>query len=81
VHKTPSISPPEVFALISYPACLWACWHMYIHTKINPDTNSDLLWASCGGGGGTFGIVTSMEVKIHTLPNGGTLNGFVVRAL
>jgi len=54
---------------------------MYIHTKINPDTNSDLLWASCGGGGGTFGIVTSMEVKIHTLPNGGTLNGFVVRAL
>ena len=26
--------------------------------------NPDLLWASCGGGGGNFGIVTSMRLKV-----------------
>ncbi|KAI1343001.1 hypothetical protein F5Y15DRAFT_371685 [Xylariaceae sp. FL0016] len=29
----------------------------------SPTSHSDLFWALCGGGGGTFGIVTSMVVK------------------
>ncbi|KAK7191755.1 hypothetical protein DPSP01_007209 [Paraphaeosphaeria sporulosa] len=30
-----------------------------------PTVNSDLYWALLGGGGGTFGIVTSAVVKVH----------------
>lgn len=30
-----------------------------------PTENSDLFWALGGGGGGTFGIVTSVIVKVH----------------
>ena len=30
-----------------------------------PTTNSDLYWAMLGGGGGTFGVVTSAVVKVH----------------
>jgi hypothetical protein len=30
-----------------------------------PEVNSDLYWAMLGGGGGTFGIVTSAVVKVH----------------
>lgn len=29
--------------------------------------NTDLLWASCGGGGGNLGIVTSFTVKMLSL--------------
>ena len=31
----------------------------------NPRKNKDLYWALAGGGGGTYGIVTSMTVKAH----------------
>ncbi|GAP90251.1 putative FAD binding domain-containing protein [Rosellinia necatrix] len=31
----------------------------------SPNTNSDLYWALCGGGGGTYGIVLSMTVKAY----------------
>lgn len=30
-----------------------------------PEVNSDLYWAMLGGGGGTFGIVTSSVLKVH----------------
>jgi hypothetical protein len=29
------------------------------------DSNQDLYWALCGGGGGTYGVVISMTVKLH----------------
>ena len=31
----------------------------------SPSRNSDLYWALCGGGGGTYAIVLSMTVKVH----------------
>ena len=27
--------------------------------------NKDLFWASCGGGGGNFGVVTSMQITVY----------------
>jgi hypothetical protein len=36
-----------------------------------PTQNSDLYWALSGGGGGTFGVVTSMVVKAHQAANVG----------
>lgn len=30
-----------------------------------PSVNSDLYWAMLGGGGGTFGVITSAVVKVH----------------
>ncbi|KAL7544310.1 hypothetical protein ACHAWF_007693 [Thalassiosira exigua] len=38
---------------------------------VNENQNQDLFWASCGGAGGTFGIVTSMTLRLHILPNEG----------
>lgn len=31
----------------------------------SPSVNSDLYWALCGGGGGTYGVVTSMTTKAY----------------
>ncbi|MES1041176.1 FAD-binding oxidoreductase [Peribacillus simplex] len=33
--------------------------------KANRKINSDLFWACCGGGGGNFGIVTSLTFRVH----------------
>jgi hypothetical protein len=35
------------------------------HMKISPTTAPDLFWAFRGGGGATFGVVTSITVKAH----------------
>ncbi|PSC68846.1 FAD-linked oxidase [Micractinium conductrix] len=41
--------------------------------KANKTHHSDLLWASCGGGGGTLGIATSFDFNVTRLPNDGRL--------
>lgn len=35
--------------------------------KANKNHNSDLFWACCGGGGGNFGIVTSLTFKVQPI--------------
>jgi FAD/FMN-containing dehydrogenase len=35
---------------------------------VNPCTSPDLFWALKGGGGGTFGIVTKVTLRLHDLP-------------
>ncbi|PEL11964.1 FAD-binding oxidoreductase [Bacillus sp. AFS017336] len=37
--------------------------------KANKKQNSDLFWACRGGGGGNFGIVTSLKFKVHPISN------------
>jgi FAD/FMN-containing dehydrogenase len=34
----------------------------------NPCTNPDLFWALKGGGGGTFGVVSNLTLRLHDLP-------------
>jgi hypothetical protein len=34
----------------------------------NATTNPDLFWALKGGGGGTFGVVTKITLRLHDLP-------------
>ncbi|MFJ7730915.1 FAD-binding oxidoreductase [Lysinibacillus sp. NPDC097231] len=35
--------------------------------QANRQKNSDLWWASCGGGGGNFGIITALTFKLHPI--------------
>jgi FAD/FMN-containing dehydrogenase len=42
---------------------------VYVHAETHPD----LMFASCGGGGGTFGVVTSLTFNINILPNDGSV--------
>jgi len=44
--------------------------------QVDKDHHPDLFWASCGGGAGTFGIVTSISMKLHYLPNNGNIYAF-----
>jgi FAD/FMN-containing dehydrogenase len=46
----------------------------------NACTNSDLFWALKGGGGGTFGVVSRMTVRLHDLPEFFGVAEFTVKA-
>lgn len=41
--------------------------------KADYNSNSDLLWASRGGGGGNFGIATEYALKLHRAPAKATI--------
>ncbi|KAI5790221.1 FAD binding domain-containing protein [Geopyxis carbonaria] len=43
------------------------------HRIVDAANNADLFWALRGGGGGTFGVVTSVTVKTHDTPPVSTL--------
>jgi len=46
----------------------------------NACTNPDLYWALKGGGGGTFGVVSKMTVRVHDLPEWFATANFKVTA-
>jgi len=46
----------------------------------NACQDSDLFWALKGGGGGTFGVVTSVTARVHPLPEFFDYSNFTVRA-
>jgi FAD/FMN-containing dehydrogenase len=46
----------------------------------NSSTNPDLFWALKGGGGGTFGVVSKLTVRIHDLPDFFGPVGFKIKA-
>jgi FAD/FMN-containing dehydrogenase len=46
----------------------------------NSCTNADLFWALKGGGGGTFGVVSSLTLKLHDLPEFFGTASFAIKA-
>jgi FAD/FMN-containing dehydrogenase len=46
----------------------------------NACTNPDLFWALKGGGGGTFGVVSKMTLRVHDLPEFFGSAAFTVKA-
>ena len=46
----------------------------------NACTNPDLFWALKGGGGGSFGVVTRLTLKVHELPETFGAVNFTVKA-
>src|SRR5579883_712595 len=46
----------------------------------NPCINPDLFWALKGGGGGSFGVVTRLTLKLHDLPEHFAVASFTIKA-
>jgi FAD/FMN-containing dehydrogenase len=46
----------------------------------NARTNPDLFWALKGGGGGTFGVISRLTLRVHDLPEFGGGANFSVKA-
>ena len=46
----------------------------------NACTNADLFWALKGGGGGTFGVVSRLTVRVHDLPEFFGATNFTIKA-
>lgn len=38
---------------------------------VNSEQNSDLYWALRGGGGGNWGVISSITLRTHVNPTGG----------
>jgi FAD binding domain/Berberine and berberine like len=47
---------------------------------VNAGTDPDLFWALKGGGGGTFGVVSKLTLRVHDLPEFGGGAEFAVKA-
>jgi hypothetical protein len=47
----------------------------------NACRHSDLFWALKGGGGGTFGVVSSMTLRLHDLPRSFGIVSFTLKAV
>src|SRR5260370_40160964 len=47
----------------------------------NACTNPDLFWALKGGGGGSFGVVSKMTLRVHDLPEFFGPANFTVKAV
>eukprot|EP00040_Diaphanoeca_grandis_P016456 m.84873 g.84873 ORF g.84873 m.84873 type:complete len:1140 (-) comp25818_c2_seq1:55-3474(-) len=48
-----------------------------VKRTVSATENSDLLWAMKGGGGSVWGIVSSITVRAHAIPEGGFTRYFV----
>ncbi len=46
----------------------------------NTCTNSDLFWALKGGGGGAFGVISKMTLRLHDLPEFFAVVNFTIKA-
>src|SRR5208283_3121603 len=46
----------------------------------NACTNPDLFWALKGGGGGTFGVISKITLKLHDLPEYFCVASFTIKA-
>jgi FAD/FMN-containing dehydrogenase len=46
----------------------------------NACNNADLFWALKGGGGGTFGVISKMTLKLHELPEYFAIANFTIKA-
>jgi len=46
----------------------------------NACTNPDLFWALKGGGGGTFGVISKITLKLHDLPEYFCVVSFTIKA-
>src|SRR5262249_54081155 len=46
----------------------------------NACTNADLFWALKGGGGGSFGIVSKLTLRVHDLPAFFGATNFAIKA-
>jgi FAD/FMN-containing dehydrogenase len=46
----------------------------------NSCTNPDLFWALKGGGGGTFGVISKLTLRLHDLPEFFGVTSFTIKA-
>ena len=63
-----------------------ACWRREVVTAdgklrtVNAGRDADLFWGLKGGGGGSLGVVTSVTLKTHELPEFFGFAGLTIKA-